>query len=177
MKRLMRADQPLYGRRTGRLDLRPFDYFDAARFVPTWSPKDKLRLYAVFGGMPGHLGLVKPAQSLAENVARHLIDPSGRLHDEAAHAFDAFLADASVHYSIVEAIANGEQQWSRISSRVGKQTSALQRPLDWLLDMEVVERVAPITAYPRPRYSLPSQAPIVSFCGVARKRSPSKSVP
>src|SRR5690625_5277105 len=34
MKRLVDADQPLYGRRTGRVDIRPFDYLDAARFVP-----------------------------------------------------------------------------------------------------------------------------------------------
>ena len=33
---------------------------------------------------------------------------------------------------------------------MGKQTSALQRPLEWLLDIEVVERVAPVTEYPRP---------------------------
>src|SRR5690606_22163917 len=128
MKRLVEADQPLYGRRTGRLDVRPFDYLDAARFAPGWSPEDKLRLYAVFGGLPGHLALVDPARSLAENAARHLLDPSGRLHDEAAHVFDAFLTDAAVHYSVVEAIASGERRWSRIASRVGKQTSALQRP-------------------------------------------------
>ena len=150
MKRLTRADQPLYGRRTGRVDVGPFDYSDAARFVPEWAPKEKLRLYAVFGGLPGHLALVDPTQTLAENAARHLLDTSGRLHDEAAHAFDAFLADAAVHYSVVEAIASGERRWSRIASRVGKQTSALQRPLEWLLDMEVVERVAPVTEYPRP---------------------------
>jgi len=150
MKRLVASDQPLYGRRTGRLDIRPFDYLDAARFVPDWSPHDKLRLYAVFGGLPGHLALVDPAGTLAGNAARHLLDAAGRLHDEAAHVFDAFLTDAAVHYSVVEAIASGEQRWSRIASRVGKQTSALQRPLEWLLDMEVVERVAPVTEYPRP---------------------------
>jgi AAA+ ATPase superfamily predicted ATPase len=150
MKRLVGADQPLYGRRTGRLDVRPFDYLDAARFVPSWSARDKLCLYGVFGGLPGHLALVDPAQSLAQNAARHLLDSAGRLHDEAVHAFDAFLSDAGVHYSVVEAIASGERRWHRISSRVGKQTSALSRPLDWLLDMEVVERVAPITEYPHP---------------------------
>ncbi|MEL6705685.1 MAG: ATP-binding protein [Bacteroidota bacterium] len=150
MKRLVGPDQPLYGRRTARLDVHPFDYRDAARFVPTWSPRDRLRLYAVFGGLPGHLALVDPDRSLAANAARHLLDPSGRLHDEAAHTFDAFLADASVHYSVVEAITSGERRWSRIASRVGKQTSALARPLDWLLEMEVVERVAPLTAYPNP---------------------------
>lgn len=59
------------------------------------------------------------------------------------------LTDAGVHYSVVEAIAQGERRWSRIASRVGKQTSALVRPLEWFLDMEVVERVAPVTEYPR----------------------------
>ncbi|MFT4605521.1 MAG: AAA+ ATPase superfamily predicted ATPase [Rhodothermales bacterium] len=150
MKRLVQSDQPLYGRRTARLDIHAFDYLDAAEFARDWEPKDRLRLYAVFGGLPGHLSLVRPEQSLAENVSRLILDPSGRLHDEAAHAFDAFLSDAAVHYSVVEAIASGEQRWSRIASRIGRQTSALSRPLEWLLDMGVVEKVAPVTEYPRP---------------------------
>ena len=150
MNRLVSADQPLYGRRTARVDVRPFDGIDAARFVPGWSARDKVRLYATFGGLPGHLALVDPDRTLGENVARHVLDASGRLHDEAAHAFDSFLSDAAVHYSVVEAIASGERRWSRITSRVGKQTSALKRPLDWLLDMGVVARVAPVTEYPRP---------------------------
>ena len=150
MKRLTASDQPLYGRRTGRVDVLPFDYYDAARFVPSWPARDKLRLYAIFGGLPGHLALIEPTQTLAANAARHLFDASGRLYDEAAHAFDSFLGDAAVHYSIVEAIASGTRRWSRIASRVGKQTSALSRPLEWLLGMDVVERVAPLTAYPRP---------------------------
>ena len=150
MKRLVEHDQPLYGRRTARVDVRPFDAFDAVRFVPSWSARDTVRLYAVFGGLPGHLALVDPGGTLGDAVARHVLDTSGRLYDEASHAFDAFVADAAVHYSVVEAIASGSRTWSRITSRVGKQTSALKRPLDWLLDMEVVERVAPITEYPRP---------------------------
>jgi AAA+ ATPase superfamily predicted ATPase len=150
MNRLVGPDQPLYGRRTARVDVRPFDYLDAARFVPDWSAPDKLRLYATLGGLPGHLALVDPKRSFRDNASLLLLDPSARLHDEAAHAFDAFLSDAAVHYSIVEAIASGTQRWSRIANRVGKQTSALQRPLDWLLDMGVVERAAPLTEYPHP---------------------------
>jgi uncharacterized protein len=150
MKRLVADDQPLYGRRTGRIDVRPFDYLDASAFVPDWSSRDKLRFYSVFGGLPGHLALVDPAGSLRTNASRHVLSDSGRLFDEAVRAFDSFLSDAAVHYSIVEAIASGEQRWSRIASRVGKQTSALSRPLDWLLDMEIAERFAPVTEYPRP---------------------------
>ena len=62
MKRLVEHDQPLYGRRTARLDVRPFDAFDAARFVTEWDARDKVRLYAVFGGLPGHLALVDPSR-------------------------------------------------------------------------------------------------------------------
>ncbi|MEM6648295.1 MAG: ATP-binding protein, partial [Bacteroidota bacterium] len=150
MRRLEGGDQPLYGRRTGRIDLLPFDYADAAQVVPEWSAKDRLRLYGMIGGLPGHVSLIDPASSLAENIGALMLDSSGRLYDEAIHAFDAFLPDASVHYSIIDAIANGEQTWSRIASRVGKQTSALSRPLEWLLEMGVVCRIAPLTAYPRP---------------------------
>lgn len=150
MKRLVEADQPLYGRRTLRLDIRPFDYLDTARFVPNWNERDRLALYAIFGGLPGHLALVNPAQTLRDNVAAHVLDSRGRLHDEAAHMFDAFLGEADVHYSIIEAIASGQQRWSRIASRVGKQATALARPLDWLMQMEAVTRTAPVTAYPKP---------------------------
>jgi AAA+ ATPase superfamily predicted ATPase len=152
MKRLTEADQPLYGRRTGRLDVRPFGYADAALFFPSYPARDKLRAYAVFGGLPGHLNLIDPSVSIQENAARHLLSPSARLYDEGAHVFDAFVQDAEVHYSIVEAIASGETRWGKIANRIGKQTSSLKRPLDWLLEMEVVKREAPITEYPNPSH-------------------------
>jgi hypothetical protein len=96
------------------------------------------------------LALIDDAQSLVENVARMILRPTGRLHEEAPHSFDAFIADAAVPNSIVEAIASGETRWNKISNRVGKATSSLARPLEWLQEMDIVERVAPITEYPNP---------------------------
>ncbi|MDP2959451.1 MAG: ATP-binding protein [Longimicrobiales bacterium] len=150
MKRLTESDQPLYGRRTGLIQTDPLDYLHAAAFVPTYSPKEKVIAYGVFGGLPGHLTLLDPNASLVENAARQLLDPTARLHEEAVHAFDAFLGDAEVHYSIIHAIANGDVQWQKISNRVGKKSASLSRPLDWLKEMEVIEQYAPITAYPDP---------------------------
>lgn len=150
LRRLTEADQPLFGRRTAQVEFLPFAFDDAARFAPKFEPRDKLRLYGIFGGLPGQLTLVEPRCSLADNVARLLLDPTARLHDEGAHMFDAFLGDAEVHYSIIEAIANGETRWSRISNRVGRSSSSLLNPLKWLMDMEVVQQEAPITEYPNP---------------------------
>jgi len=150
MRRLSAGDEPLFGRRTARIEILPFDYMDAARFAPGYGVRDRLRLYGILGGLPGQLALVDPRRSLRENTARLLLEPTARLHDEAAHMFDAFLGEAEVHYSIVDAIARGETRWSKISNRVGRNSSSLLNPLKWLMEMDVIRQEAPITEYPNP---------------------------
>lgn len=145
MTQLEESDQPLYGRRTAKLSFSAFEYSDTALFVPGWSPRDKFLLYGMVGNLPGHLALVDPALTLGENVAELMLDPGGRLVDEAEHFLDAFVPDAEVHYSIIEAIATGDRTWSGITNRIGKSGGSLLRPLQWLEQMQIVERVVPIT--------------------------------
>lgn len=145
MRQLEGADQPLYGRRTRRLLVAPFAVREVTAFAPGYAPRDRLITYGALGGLPGHLALLDASVDIATNVSRLLLDPSGRLVDEAQHMLDAFLADAVVHYSIVEAIATGDQTWKGITNRTGRGGGALHRAIDWLVAMEVVERVTPIT--------------------------------
>jgi AAA+ ATPase superfamily predicted ATPase len=145
MNRLEQMDQPLYGRRTGKLMFGAFSFADVARFVPGYSVRDQLLAYGLFGHLPGHLALLEPDRPLAANVAEALLSPTGRLVDEAQHMLDAFTQDAHVHYSIIEAIAAGEHTWSGITKRVGRSGGSLLRPLQWLEEMQVVARIAPVT--------------------------------
>lgn len=145
MERLEAADQPLYGRRTARLTFAPFGVPEASQFVPSWTSRDQLVAYGLFGHLPGHLALIDPDRTLAENAAAHLLSASGRLVDDAQHVLDAFTAEAAVHYSILEAIAGGETTWSGITNRVGRSGGSLSRPLSWLEGMGLVERAVPIT--------------------------------
>jgi hypothetical protein len=145
MRQLEGADQPLYGRRTRRFVVAPFGVGDIGLFVPEYSPQDRLIAYGALGGLPGHLALLDPERDVATNASTLLLDPSGRLVDEAQHMLDAFLTDAVMHYSIIEAIATGDQTWKGITNRTGRTGGALHRAMDWLVGMEVVERVTPIT--------------------------------
>jgi uncharacterized protein len=149
MKRLEEADQPLYGRRTRRLTFPPFEAQHVRAFVPGYTARDVFLAYGIVGGLPGHLGLLRPDQDLQANVSRLLLDPDGRLVDEAEHMLDAFLGDADVHYSILQAIAQGERKWNRISSRLGKPGGSLSRPMRWLEDMHLVRRLVPVTDNPK----------------------------
>jgi uncharacterized protein len=145
MRALEGADQPLYGRRTAKLFFQPFDLPAATRFVPRWSPIDQLTAYATFGHLPGHLARIDATRTVGENVAASMLDPAGPLVDDAEHALDAFLADARVHYSVLQAVADGAHTWSGISSRVGQTGGSLSRPMAWLEEMGLLERVVPIT--------------------------------
>jgi len=145
MRALEERDQPLFGRRTGRLLLGPFRARDAAEMVPTWSTRDQMLLFGTLGSLPGHLALVDETRSLAENLAELALTPGGRLVDEAQHLLDGFAVEADVHYALLEAIATGDRTWSRLTSRVGKTGGSLLRPLRWLEEMGLIARRVPIT--------------------------------
>jgi uncharacterized protein len=148
MKRLEEADQPLCGRRTGRLTFPPFGAEHVRAFAPTYSARDVLLAYGIVGGLPGHLSLLRPGQDLETNVSRLLLNPEGRLVDEAEHMLDAFLGDADIHNSVLQAIALGDRTWSKITRRLGKPGGSLSRPMRWMEDMHLVRRLVPITENP-----------------------------
>ncbi len=73
----------MYGRRTGQRQLAPFDYRSAALFTPAYSAADKVRAYAVCGGMPYYLETFDDRVPLAENILRNILYRDGLLHEEA----------------------------------------------------------------------------------------------
>lgn len=145
MSRLEAADQPLYGRRTTKVLFEPFTYREAGLFIPECAPQDRLIAYGAFGHLPGNLALMNPEKSLASNVASSILNPSGRLADDAQLLLDAFLGESAVYYGILEAVARGDHTWKGITNRVGRSGGSLSRPLQWLEEMGLIDRVTPIT--------------------------------
>lgn len=145
MQRLEEHDQPLHSRRTDRLHVSPFSYREAAGFVPGYSSRDRLRAYGIFGGVPGHLDRLDPTRELAANVADLVLTPSSLLSDEATHLLDSFTDQSQVYYSVLFAIGTGAHTWGEISNRVERAGGALRRVIEWLQDMELIERDVPVT--------------------------------
>ncbi|HEU4556805.1 MAG TPA: ATP-binding protein, partial [Longimicrobium sp.] len=145
MNQLEQVDQPLFGRRTAKLVLGAFSFADAALFMPGYPVRDQMIAYGLLGHLPGNLSLLDPERPLGTNVAELLLSPSGRLVDDAQHLLDAFTADAHIHYSIIEAIAGGEQTWGGITKRIGRIGGALHRAVVWMEEMEVISRVVPVS--------------------------------
>jgi AAA+ ATPase superfamily predicted ATPase len=134
-----------YGRRTGQLQLTPFDHRAAGLFFPTWSPEDRLRAYAVCGGMPYYLEQFDAARSMSENILATVLYREGVLREEARLLLHQELPDPAGHFSILRALATGCTRLNEVVQRTGLEYGAVVRGLETLQSLFLVERQVPVT--------------------------------
>lgn len=70
MEEIQSHDNPLYMRFTSYILLKQMDYYDSSLFYPTFSLEDKVKLYAVFGGVPYYNAQIDELLSVKENIIR-----------------------------------------------------------------------------------------------------------
>lgn len=137
-----------YGRRTGSLRLEPFRWADIEPFVPGWSVDDRIRAYAVYGGMPYYLAEIDPREGLAENILRTILLPDGLLREEPRFllAQESRIRDRDTYMSILRAVAAGQTRLGEIAQRIERRPGDARVFLDTLEEMRLVSRQRPITA-------------------------------
>jgi uncharacterized protein len=139
----------MYGRRDGQLQLTPFDHRAAALFTPAYSPEDRVRTFAVCGGMPYYLARFADDRSLAENILTNVLHRDGFLHEEADLLLRQELRDPRQYFSVLEAIARGATRNSHIAAATGLDTAQTHQHLAVLERLQLVEQRRPVTAGPR----------------------------
>ena len=147
-------DSPVYGRVTRTLRVGPFGYGAARVFMEGWDAEDRVRGYAVFGGTPYYLGLLDTSESLEENIARLVMEPSGPLHEEPLVILRAETREPDRYAAILEAIASGRSRLSEIASYTGIPREQLPKYISVLEEgLDLVERVYPLGMEGKPRYA------------------------
>lgn len=139
----------MYGRRDGQLQMTPFDHQAAALFTPGYSPEDRVRTYAVCGGMPYYLARFTDDRPLADNILDNVLRHDGFLHQEADLLLRQELRDPGQYFSVLHAIARGATRNSQIAALTGLDTAQTHQHLAVLERLQLVEQRRPITAGPR----------------------------
>lgn len=144
MKELLQEENPLFGRFTKVIRLEEFDYFDAAKFYPDLSIRDKIRFYSVFGGSPYVLTNLDYKKSLEKNISNLLIDQNSLLR---SYIENLMLKEIQKNYDvrILEVIGNGKKKYSEILNFLGsKDSGLLDKQLKNLISMETITKLFPI---------------------------------
>lgn len=70
---IMGYESPLYGRITGTMEVKAFDYWESREFFPKYDPVDQLIAYGILGGVPRYLNAFDPEKSLRENIINEIL--------------------------------------------------------------------------------------------------------
>lgn len=134
---------PLYGRRTAQIRLLPFDYADAAQFLPNTSPQDRVKYYATFGGTPYYLARIRETDGFESNVLRLMFDNLGPLREEPMMLLREELREPAAYYSVLQSIASGNATPKLIAEHAGVESDAIGNYLKTLSSLRLVERNVP----------------------------------
>ena len=138
---LLAKKNPLYGRATGIYKMKEMGFYDAIKFFPNYSARDKVLAYAVLGGIPYYLNQWDTKSSVEDNIKKNILTKGCVLYSEVEFLLHQELRETSIYNSIIEAIANGNTKLKDIteSSFVGD-TSKASVYLKKLIELGIVER-------------------------------------
>jgi AAA+ ATPase superfamily predicted ATPase len=141
-------ESPLYGRRTGQIDLQPFS-FQQAREAITYDIEDAIRSFAVTGGTPLYLTLFEYDQPLSENIHSQILSPTAVLYNEPEFLLRTELRNPARYLSILEAVATGHTTPNEIAGATGIDSGPLSKYLQTLRRLRLIDREVPVTASPK----------------------------
>jgi len=141
-------ESPLYGRRTGQIDVQPFS-FQQAQDIIADDIEDAIRSFAVTGGTPMYLTLFDYDHSFKENIQTHILSPTARLYNEPEFLLRTELRNPARYMSILESIATGHTTPNEISGATGIDVGPLSKYLQTLRRLRLIDREVPVTASPK----------------------------
>jgi AAA+ ATPase superfamily predicted ATPase len=144
-KETLARSSPLYGRRTGQWLLRPMRFTEVSAFFAGRSPRERLRLWAISGGVPRYAELVASHRDFATALRACALAKDGPLYGEARLLLRDEVTTPNVYWSVLHAIASGANRISEIAGRVGLPANQLTRYLAALADMGLVQRHVAVT--------------------------------
>lgn len=140
-KDLLAEKNPLYGRATGIYKMKEMGFYDAVKFFPEYSPRDKVIAYSVLGGIPHYLRQWNPKLSVAENIKSNILTKGCILYSEVDFLLHQELRETPIYNSIIEAVALGNTTLNNISQKsLVEDTSKTSVYLKNLIELGIIER-------------------------------------
>ena len=145
MKELLEKENPLFGRFSLILNIKPFDYLDSSLFYKSCSVQQKIEFYSVFGGTPFSCNFINSQASLQQNIIDLLLNPNGILRLYIENILLSELSKIANANSLLSALSNGKKKYTEIENILNlKSNGNLDKQLKNMIEIEVIRKVFPI---------------------------------
>ena len=144
--------EPLFGRKTARIDLKPFS-IDVMKQIlhdynPNYTSEDLLMLYAITGGVAKYVAqLMEEGCQTWEDMLKSVCNPSSIFLEEGTELLiGEFGRKYQIYYSILQLIASGMNSQSAIDSIIRKNTGRYLNTLE--NEYSLIQKIRPMWAKP-----------------------------
>ena len=136
---------PLYGRRTGQIQLKqiPFRYYH--EFLPDKNEKELIEYYAITGGVPKYIEVFYDSDNLYKAIDNNVLSKQGFLYDEPNFLLGREVTEVGSYFSVIKTIAAGNRKLSKIATALELKQTGLTKYLKTLINLDILEREVPIT--------------------------------
>lgn len=136
---------PLYGRRTGSLEMKEMAFGCLKDFFPQKAMAELVSIYGVTGTIPAYLEKLDPARDIFHNIEEHILNKGTFLYNEVEYLLREELREPRNYFVILRSIAQGKRKLSEIINDTGFEKSLLSRYLEILRSLRFIEKEVPIT--------------------------------
>ncbi len=140
--------EPLYGRNTAELRLKPFRPSVLKEIMadakPDYSKEDLLALFTFTGGVAKYVNLLVDAGALdKDSMIRHVVSPNSTFLNEGKNnLIEEFGKDYGTYFSILSCIASGKNTRSEIEDMIGREVGGYLTNLE--TDYELIAKRQPL---------------------------------
>lgn len=145
MERLMSYGNPLYGRRTGQIDLPPFGFNEARELLGEKDLQEQIEFYSVFGGTPFYLQKIDQGESLVDNIQNNICRETELLHEEPLMLLREEFRRPNRYMTILETIAAGHTKPKEIADNSKVPLQSISKYLGELERIRLIEHEIPVT--------------------------------
>ena len=145
---LNEMDNPLFQRFAKVMKLTEMNYLESALFYPSYSTREKIMLYSVFGGIPLLNSQLDQSLSIEENIIRLFVEENGSARTYVSSVVETEILPIADAYAILRSIGNGMRKYKEIESclRDEKSRAQLSRTLNNLLKADLIRKKKPINS-------------------------------
>lgn len=141
---VLSSSAPLFGRADELIKLGPIPINYMKEALGFSDPRKIIETYAIWGGIPRYWELLERTKgNLLDSIDKIILDPTAPLNDEPNRLLMEELPTATYLRPILDAIGLGANRMSEIASRVGQPTTSLARPLQRLIELDLIEKEIP----------------------------------
>ncbi|WP_297523532.1 ATP-binding protein [Thermococcus sp.] len=151
MERTLEYKSPLYGRRTGSWKVEPFDIKATAEMLPDRSMEELVKTYAIFGGVPFYLDLIKDL-SVEEAIREKVLRKGEVLYEEPEFLLREELREPRVYKLILKGLALGHETLGELVNFTGLDRGNISKYLDVLERLDLIAYELPYGRRKRGRY-------------------------